>query len=377
MSLYYQDLIFYKMDINDDLLWMFLMFDEEEDDNVDQQRRRQRQQLDPFSLSEKSFIKLFRLNKQSTRDLIQELQPLLIQQTRESALSIETKVLVTLNFLGHGCYQTMVGKNVFVDISQPSVSRCVAEVVRALNNPQILREHIKFPRNMEEMRIVRNRFNNKYNLYGVIGVIDCTHVAIFTPTENEHVFVNRKNFHSLNVQLICDENIKITNVEARYPGSFHDSRIWALSRVSNIMEQIYRTYPEERIFLMGDSGYPLRPWLMTPFTNVQEGTAEERFNNHFKFIRSIIERCNGLLKMRFRCLSKYRVLHYTPAKAVEIVVACSVLHNICVGNNIELIENNEPDIVNVNIEPLHHVIGVNNPDLEAAREIRNTIVNQY
>jgi len=50
---------------------------------------------------------------------------------------------------------------------------------------------------------------------------------------------------------------------------------------------------------LGDSGYPLRQWLLTPITNPTTN-AEEYFNKRQMSSRSIIERCNGLLKMRFR-----------------------------------------------------------------------------
>ena len=35
---------------------------------------------------------------------------------------------------------------------------------------------------------------------GVIGLIDCTHVTIIRPEENEVAYVNRKGKHSINVQ---------------------------------------------------------------------------------------------------------------------------------------------------------------------------------
>lgn len=36
----------------------------------------------------------------------------------------------------------------------------------------------------------------------VIGIIDGTHVAIVTPNERENIYVNRKSYHSLNVQIV-------------------------------------------------------------------------------------------------------------------------------------------------------------------------------
>ncbi|KAL4709387.1 hypothetical protein ACJJTC_001183 [Scirpophaga incertulas] len=48
----------------------------------------------------------------------------------------------------------------------------------------------------------QKRFQRQHNLPGVIGCIDCTHIAIVKPHEEEHTFFNRKGYHSLNVQMI-------------------------------------------------------------------------------------------------------------------------------------------------------------------------------
>ena len=45
--------------------------------------------------------------------------------------------------------------------------------------------------------------------------------------EHEHIYVSRKHFHSLNVQVICDANKLILNYVCNYPGSTHDAFIWA------------------------------------------------------------------------------------------------------------------------------------------------------
>lgn len=37
---------------------------------------------------------------------------------------------------------------------------------------------------------------------GVLGCIDCSHIAIIRPTENEERYYCRKQYHSLNIQLV-------------------------------------------------------------------------------------------------------------------------------------------------------------------------------
>ncbi|XP_011863460.1 PREDICTED: putative nuclease HARBI1 [Vollenhovia emeryi] len=81
-------------------------------------------------------------------------------------------------------------------------------------------------------------------------------------------------------------------------------------------------------WLLGDSGYGLEPWLMTPITNAPEGSAEAQYTQCHSSTRNCIERTFGVLKNTWRCLLKHRVLHYKPIVVSNIVITCAVLHNI-------------------------------------------------
>lgn len=121
----------------------------------------------------------------------------------------------------------------------------------------------------------------------------------------------------------------------------------------------------------------MRPWLLTPLLEPTPNTPEARFNDAFKSIRATIERCNGVLKARFRCLLQHRTLHYSPVKAVKIINACCVLHNICMANNVAVPEDDEQvqHILNMN-DANDENMGNVNPDLTAGRRMRQTIIEQ-
>ncbi|RVE40141.1 hypothetical protein evm_015208, partial [Chilo suppressalis] len=117
---------------------------------------------------------------------------------------------------------------------------------------------------------------------------------------------------------ICDAKLKILYVNALFPGSTHDSYIWNNSQVLTLMEQLHRT-GHQNYHLIGDSGYGLRPWILTPLSNPPEGTAEHRYNEAFKTTLATVETLNGVLKARFRCLLKDRVLHYKSSTATIVI----------------------------------------------------------
>ncbi|XP_048251815.1 putative nuclease HARBI1, partial [Haliotis rufescens] len=119
----------------------------------------------------------------------------------------------------------------------------------------------------------RKEFYNISRFPGVIGCIDGTHVRIQAPSDNEPAFVNRKGYHSINVQAVCDSQ--------------------GMSNVRQHLETHHTTLQDGVI--LGDSGYACRPYLMTPYLK-PSSPEQERFNSSHKRTRSTTERAFGWLK---------------------------------------------------------------------------------
>ncbi|GBP98310.1 Putative nuclease HARBI1 [Eumeta japonica] len=123
----------------------------------------------------------------------------------------------------------------------------------------------------------------------------------------------------------------IRAINGRFGGACHDSHIWNLSEERQFLKQKFQagdsgTRILGNIYILGisaaktnllflrDSGYPLEPWILTPYRCAAEGSPESVFNEQHSRGRSIIERTFGLLKARFRCLLAARELHYSPER---------------------------------------------------------------
>ncbi|XDV25459.1 hypothetical protein PO909_029375 [Leuciscus waleckii] len=275
------------------------------------------------------FIGRFRLPKEAILSLTDELAEVLSPATsRSHSIPAVLQVCTALKFYATGTFLNAVGDT--VGLSKASVSRAVYRVSRALSNklPQ-------FPNHLAELNKanIKRQFAAMYGFPNVIGAIDCTHI------------VNRKHVLSINVQVVCEANMIFTNVVARWPGSTHDSFIVVHSSVGNRLE----AGAVRDGWLLGDSGYPLRRWLLTPFPNPQ--SAEQmRYNDAHTRARSVVERAIGLLKCRWCCfdVSGGRLL-YQPKKVRQIIMACAILHNMAQRNGVALppdlpyLQHEEPD----------------------------------
>ena len=148
------------------------------------------------------------------------------------------------------------------DVSQPSVSRCIAAVTNGLCS--IAKDYIKFP-NLHEQPQLQQSFLDKCGSPLVLCCIDCSHVSIIAPLNNEEIYVNGGNEHSINIQAICDSDLKFMDVVAKWPGSTHNA---FTCRQSGINQRITSgDIPTVQGWFVGNSGYTLRPNLLTPIQN--------------------------------------------------------------------------------------------------------------
>ncbi|XP_030848477.1 putative nuclease HARBI1 [Strongylocentrotus purpuratus] len=251
---------------------------------------------------------------------------------RNDPLPVYLQVLTALRFYAVGSFQKMHGDE--ATVSQSSVCRIIKDVSEAIAGRK--RQFMKFPTTRDEIETTQQQFYEYCGFPGVIGAIDGTHVYIRSPGGDQALyFMNRKNRYSVNVQVVCDHAGKMTSIVARWPGSTHDSRIFSECTLKEQLEA--RADGSE--LLLGDSGYPCLPYLLTPLLRPQ-GRPNVRYNTAHKRGRCVIERTFGRWKRRFPCLNDLRVKVDT---TFTIIVACSVLWNISLDRREQDIPGPEPD----------------------------------
>ncbi|KAK3873579.1 hypothetical protein Pcinc_021422 [Petrolisthes cinctipes] len=280
-------------------------------------------------LNDAELIKRYRLDREGILFVTNLVRETLARPTaRNKALSPEMKVIITLRFLATGKMQLCNSDD--LGPSQQTVSRVITETLDALSSRPILAQFIKFPITPQETQRKKMEFVQVAGFPGVIGVIDGTHIRITAPKEFEAEYVNRKRYHSINTQIVFDAKYKIIDIVANWPGSVHDARILNESGLNRFV--FGRGMLPDGCHLLGDSGYPSKKWLLTPYLRPRPGL-QSNYNRCHKKTRSVVERGIGQLKRRFHVLhGEIRVS--PPAKVCMVIEVCAMLHNICKDRNI-------------------------------------------
>ncbi|KAH0630583.1 hypothetical protein JD844_013781 [Phrynosoma platyrhinos] len=322
-----------------------------------------------LQVSDEECLTRFRLDRQAIQDLCTLLAPYLdgASASRRHIPTLQ-KVLIALQVLGTGSFQRMTGDN--LRVSQSSVSRCLDAFLEAMLRH--VHEHITFPTTDLELRRTREAFFDIAGFPNVIGIVDCTHVPIIAPADMPALYRNCHNFHSLNVQATCDASGCFTHVLAKFPGSVHDARIFQLSQLQRLLE----SWPDGKGWLLGDSGYPLRPFLMTPHPD--EGPEPvARYNATHETTRMVVERAFGQLKMRFRCLhSTGGRLMLRPEKVAKVFVVCAMLHNMALRRQLPIINGGQGVDTEVPVPPYLETDGILEQDPRGV-EVRDQIISTY
>lgn len=242
-------------------------------------------------------------------------------------------VLGALMLLDKGSYQKNIGISALNGVSQPTVSRYFHQVVDLINF-HVVPNEIRFPRTDDEFRRNVAGFQTRHQglMPKVVGLIDGTLISIvspgvFNPIYPARLFRTRKNFFGLNVIVITAYDNTFLYMNARYPGSCHDSGIFRTSLLRLQLVQEYLRTGRNRGILLGDQGFGVEPFLFPPIPSGNLIRDQEAYNQAHKIVRMGVQNIIGDMKMVFRCLLKDRTLHYDPTFCGKIVYACGALHN--------------------------------------------------
>lgn len=123
------------------------------------------------------------------------------------------------------------------------------------------------------------------------------------------------------------------------------------------------------MLFLGDTAYPLKNWLLTPFKdNGHLNASQHYYNKSITSARQCVERAIGLMKCRFRRLKNIYCLNCQII--CELVTSACILHNICVLENDEIALLPDEDMHDNNPNNFPGVY----PDAVDVRQKRNRIV---
>lgn len=285
-------------------------------------------------LSDNEVLRNYRFTQQSIFHLTDIFGEHLNHPTRRNfALPPQQQLLIALRIFATGAPQHVFPE--IFGIEKSTVCKIITSVIHVISAQ--LQEYVIFPNTPDTIHQSKQQFLRLCEMPTVLGAVDCTHIRLYKAPlkDSEPVYINRKNWHSINVQIVGDINYKILNIVARWPGSAQDNFIFRGSGIGNILEAEGENGAG---CLLGDSGYYQRPWLMTPHPNpLTEG--QRSYNRAHRRGRVVIEQLNGQFKQKFPCL--VYGLRIKAAKACSVILACAVLYNISKSLN-EPVQNDLP-----------------------------------
>ncbi|XP_054737823.1 uncharacterized protein LOC129244234 [Anastrepha obliqua] len=159
----------------------FYLSSSDEENNERVVRKQLRDKSNPLALSNNAFIQRFRLSKEAFNYVLNNIN-INCQDTK--AVPAVLQLAACLSLLASGGYQHAIGNDYLIGMCQSTVSKLTGNVLEEIE-AKLCPKHIKFE--PDDSRRCKEWFVENYQIPGVVGCIDGTHIGLQKPTVNEHM----------------------------------------------------------------------------------------------------------------------------------------------------------------------------------------------
>lgn len=221
------------------------------------------------------FRQTFRMCPTSFENLCQMLSPFIIPCIRgRPELDFRMTVLLFLRFMG--TQETLISLSQLFNVSISSAHRIIRRILSAFI-PAVSNQLIQWP-DLNAQKKSATYFQQASGFLPiVVGAIDSRENPIQKPFENAESYFNRKSFYSIKIQAICNQHTVFIDTFVGWPGRSHDGRTFQNSPVSHDLERGIKL--SDGMVILGDSAYPLKSYLLTPFKDRNNLSPQQRIYN--------------------------------------------------------------------------------------------------
>ncbi|GAB4824364.1 hypothetical protein Ancab_040293 [Ancistrocladus abbreviatus] len=251
------------------------------------------------------------------------------------ALSLNDQVGIALRRLCSGESLLTIGDA--FGLNHSTVSQVTWRFVEAMEERGL--HHLKWPTEAE-MNEIKSKFEKIRGFPNCCGAIDITHIMMCLPLADPstRVWCDREKNHSMLLQVIVDPDMRFRDVVTGWPGQMSDSMVLQSSNFFKLCEKGKRLNgkkielskgTEVGEYVIGDLGFPLLPWLITPYPGKDLPEPKCEFNRRHFATRLVAQRALTRLKEMWKIIQG---VMWRPDKhrLPRIILVCCLLHNIVI-----------------------------------------------
>ncbi|KAF9596638.1 hypothetical protein IFM89_012761 [Coptis chinensis] len=251
-------------------------------------------------------------------------------------LCVQDQVAVALRRLCSCDSLVTIGES--FGMSQATVSHVTWRFVEAMEERGL--HHLQWPNTESEMKEIKFKFEKIQGLPNCCGAIDTTHIRLSLPQvdHSNDVWHDREKRHSMILQVVVDPDMRFRDVLTGWPGSMNESAVLRSSGLFKLCENGKRLNGkkvgmsegiEVREYIVGDAGFPLLPWLVTPYQGKDISESKSEFNKRHFATRMVAQRALARLKEMWSYIQP-EMWRPDKHKLPRIILVCCLLHNIVI-----------------------------------------------